>query len=548
MDTSSPTFLANQAALEGEEATVTGWRPRLFGDDRWPHPALLAFGAAAVLGGLILRFWAPSAMWLDEALSINIARLPVGQIPRALSHDGSPPLYYLMLHYWMALFGRSDFAARALSGLTSVVALPFFWAAGRRLGGRTVAWVVFFLALSSPFAINYATSARMYSLMILLTLLGYLALARAFEYPSAGRLVAVAAVTAALLYTHYWGIYLVGLAGGLVVWRIWRSGRGRSTLKAMGCGVALWLPWAPVFFYQTLHTGTPWSAPASAGDLLQVFADFSGSGPWGGLLMFATFILFVFGTFGKTAPAGTIVATEDPDGYVRHTTTGPAVVLDLKPRPGTAPLVAVAVGTVSVAVIFGALANAAFVARYTAVVLPLFLLVVSTGLAVMPGRTFRAGCISVLCVAGLLTGIGENSSPRTQATQVATVLNSQAQAGDLVIYCPDQLGPSVDRLLRVPGLEQITFPRAAAPQRVNWVDYTKTINSTDVASFAEEALSRAGSSHTVWLVWRDGYAGLGGACGYLKSWLDLFRGGGVTLVKENGSTYYEFENLTRYTA
>lgn len=501
-----------------------------------------------MLAGLILRFWAPSALWLDEALSVNIARLPIGQIPRALSHDGSPPLYYLLLHYWMLLFGRSDFAVRALSGVTSVVTLPFFWAAGRRLGGRIVAWVVFFLALSSPFAINYATSTRMYSLMILLSLLGYLALARALEYPTAGRLVAVAVVTAALLYTHYWGIYLVGLAGAWLAWRIWRSGQGASTLKAMACGVALWLPWVPVFIYQTLHTGTPWSASASANDLLQVFADFSGSGPWGGLLMFATFILFIFGTFGKTAPAGTIVATEDPDGYIRHVTTGPAVVLDLRPRPGTAPLVAVAVGTVSVAVIFGALANAAFVARYTAVVLPLFLLVVSTGVAVMPGRKFRVGCISLLCVAGLLTGIGENRIARTQATQVAAVLNSQAQAGDLVIYCPDQLGPAVDRLLHVPGLEQITFARAAAPQRVNWVDYTKVINSTDVANFAENALSRAGSSHTVWLVWRDGYAGLGGQCGYLKSWLDLFRGSGVTLVRANGSTYYEFENLTRYTA
>jgi mannosyltransferase len=548
MDTSSRTFTANPAALEGGPATPAGWRTRLFGDEGWPHPALVACGSAAVLAGLILRFWTPSALWLDEALSVNIARLPVSQIPRALSHDGSPPLYYLMLHYWMALFGRSDFAVRALSGVTSVVTLPFFWAAGRRLGGRMVAWVVFFLAVSSPFAINYATSTRMYSLMILLSLLGYLALARAFEYPTAGRLVAVAAVTAALLYTHYWGIYLVGFAGAWVAWRIWRSGQGGPTLKAMVCGVALWLPWTPVFIYQTLHTGTPWSASASASDLLQVFADFSGTGPWGGLLMFATFILFIFGTFGKTAPAGTIVATEDPDGHVRHAITGPAVVLDLKPRPGTAPLVAVAVATVSAAVIFGALANAAFVARYTAVVLPLFLLVVSTGVAVMPGRKFRIGCISVLCLVGLLTGIGENSSARTQATQVAAVLNSQAQPGDLVIYCPDQLGPAVDRLLRVPGLEQITFPRAAAPQRVDWVDYTKVIASTDVATFAQNALSRAGTSHTVWLVWRDGYAGLSGDCGYLKSWLDLFRGTGVTLVRDDGSTYYEFENLTRYTA
>jgi uncharacterized membrane protein len=391
----------------------------------------------------------------------------------------------------MALFGRGDVAVRALSGVISVVALPFFWIAGRRLGGRTVGWVAFFLALSSPFAINYATSARMYSLMILLSLLGYLAVARALEFPSAGRLVAVGAVTVALLYTHYWGIYLVAITAGWLVWRIRRTGRGRTVLQALVFGCLLWLPWAPVFLYQTLHTGTPWTTSASASDLLGVFADFSGSGPWGGLLMFATFMLFIFGTFGRTAAPGTVVSVEDPDGSIRQTTVGPAVVLALRPRPGTAPLVAVAVGTMSAAVLFGALANAAFVARYTAVVLPLFLLVVSTGVAVIPGRRFRLGCIAVLCVAGLLTGLGENSSPRTQATQVAAVLNAQAQPGDLVVYCPDQLGPAVNRLLNVSGVQQITFPRATAPDRVNWVDYKKVIAGTDVSSYVQSALARA---------------------------------------------------------
>jgi hypothetical protein len=147
----------------------------------------------------------------------------------------------------------------------------------------------------------------------------------------------------------------------------------------------------------------------------------------------------------------------------------------------------------------------------------------------------------------LLTGLGENGTQRTQAVDAAAVLNAQAQPGDLVVYCPDQLGPAVDRLLTVRGVQQITFPRAAAPQRVNWVDYRKVIGRTDVSSFAQSALARAGANHTVWLVWRDGYPGLGGDCGYLRSWLDLFRGAGVTLVRQNINSFYEYENLTRYT-
>jgi uncharacterized membrane protein len=536
-----------QTTARSPATPPAGLLETLFGERHRPHPAVVAGGAVAVVACVVLRFWAPSALWLDETISVNIARLPVTHIPGALSHDGAPPLYYVLLHYWMDLFGTSDFAARALSGLISVATLPVFWLAGRRLGGRTVAWVTFFLALSSPFAINYATTARMYSLMILLSLLGYLALSSTLEDPTPRRRLALAAVTAGLLYTHYWGVYLVIVTGLWLLWRFRRSGEGRPALRAMAAGTLVWLPWVPVFIYQTLHTGTPWTTSASPGDLLKVFADWSGGGPWGGLLMYATFLLFIFGTFGRTAAPGSMVTLEDREGRTRLVRAGPAVVLELTPRPGMGPLVAIGVGTLVVAVALGAVANAAFVARYTAVVLPVFLLVMSVGVAVIPGRRFRAGCLAVLVLAGVLTGESENAQPRTQAVQVATVLNSQAQSGDLVIYCPDQLGPAVDRLITVPGLREITFPRAIGPQRVDWVDYRQAIASANVYQFAQEALSKVTANQTVWLVWRNGYPSLGSDCGYLMKWLDLFRNqSSVTLVHADGS-YYEFENLTRYT-
>jgi hypothetical protein len=180
-------------------------------------------------------------------------------------------------------------------------------------------------------------------------------------------------------------------------------------------------------------------------------------------------------------------------------------------------------------------------------VLPLFLLVVAMGVAVLPGRRFRAGALAVLTLAGLLSGSLENGQQRTQAGQVDAVLNVQARPGDLVVYCPDQLGPAVDRLLKVKGVTEITFPRAIGPQRVDWVDYKKVIAATDVAAFAQAALARLGTGHSLWLVWRDGYPGLGGDCGYLKSWLDMLRGPGTTAVSASGN-FFENEYLVRYSS
>ena len=80
-----------------------------------------------IAAGLILRFWTRSGLWLDEALTVDIARLPLSQIPEALKHDGAPPLYYYLLHFWIVLFGQSNAAVRSLSGVIAVVTLPVAW-------------------------------------------------------------------------------------------------------------------------------------------------------------------------------------------------------------------------------------------------------------------------------------------------------------------------------------------------------------------------------------------------------------------------------------
>src|SRR5690348_9191411 len=97
-----------------------------------PAPVeVVVVGIVAVLAGGVLRFVTASSLWLDEALSVNIARLPVGDIGPWLRHDGHPPLYYWLLHGWIELFGSGDVAVRALSGVFGLLTLPLAYLAGR---------------------------------------------------------------------------------------------------------------------------------------------------------------------------------------------------------------------------------------------------------------------------------------------------------------------------------------------------------------------------------------------------------------------------------
>src|ERR687893_1209151 len=62
--------------------------------------------------------------WIDEGLSVGIADRPLGEIPDALRRDGSPPLYYVVLHVWMQVAGTSEEAARALSLACALLCVP----------------------------------------------------------------------------------------------------------------------------------------------------------------------------------------------------------------------------------------------------------------------------------------------------------------------------------------------------------------------------------------------------------------------------------------
>src|SRR3546814_472074 len=164
---------------------------------------LLAAVAGLVVIGSVARFLTGSPLWLDEALSVNIASLPLGDIEGALRRDGHPPLYYWLLHGWMEVFGDGDRAARALSGVISLATLPLIWAIGRRVEGARAARFALLVAALSPYAIRYASEARMYALVMLLVAAGYLLYRRVVEGPRVLDTVLPAVTVGALVWPPY---------------------------------------------------------------------------------------------------------------------------------------------------------------------------------------------------------------------------------------------------------------------------------------------------------------------------------------------------------
>ena len=172
------------------------------------------------------------------------------------------------------------------SGLLSVASLPLMGLAGRRLvrtaprrcrrpwPTRWVAWAGVLLLASSPFAIHYATEARMYSLVVLLVLAGFLALDTVRHRPSWRASVGLGLVTGLLLLTHYWAFFLVAAVAGLLAVRAARSRGARRALLAMAVGSLLFVPWLPSFLEQMRTTGTPWGTPPKPRAVFDIVLQF----------------------------------------------------------------------------------------------------------------------------------------------------------------------------------------------------------------------------------------------------------------------------------
>lgn len=120
------------------------------------------------------------------------------------SFDVHPPLYYLLLHGWMELFGDSILAVRSLSVVFGVMAVALSMVFTRRLVNERAALAVGWLMAIMLIAVRYSQEARMYTLMGLLTIAATMALVMWLHKPNNCHYLALYAVLTTLnLYTHY---------------------------------------------------------------------------------------------------------------------------------------------------------------------------------------------------------------------------------------------------------------------------------------------------------------------------------------------------------
>ncbi|CAN7730114.1 glycosyltransferase family 39 protein [Pseudomonas sp. PSB11] len=176
---------------------LTDTRARLY----WWGGGLLILALA-----VLTRFYdlTAAAIWGDEGSSVLMSRYSIADIWVHAAHDVHPPLYFMLLHGWIELFGDGIFSIRSLSALPGIAAVMLGMWLVRLIASPRAALLAGLMLALLPTAVRYSQEVRMYSLLGLWLLGATIALVYWVKQPRHTQvLVIYALLMTAGFYTHY---------------------------------------------------------------------------------------------------------------------------------------------------------------------------------------------------------------------------------------------------------------------------------------------------------------------------------------------------------
>jgi mannosyltransferase len=238
-------------------------------------------------------FYFIQSVWRDEAFSFFMAQPGIFQIIKNTATDFNPPLYYLLLHFWIWFAGNSDVKLRLLSFIFHLITVYFAYLLNRKIFSQKFAIFGALCMFLNPMLLYYAFELRMYSLFSMFTMIS-------FYY----------------FYCKKWNSYLISTIFGLythtffiivpVSYAIYYFVTKQLNIKKLiniFKPVIFFIPWIPVIVNQFLRSKNSWIFPVDfqliRSVLGNLFTSYEGTpGNWWILTSILSLILIVLFLIG----------------------------------------------------------------------------------------------------------------------------------------------------------------------------------------------------------------------------------------------------------
>jgi mannosyltransferase len=376
-----------------------------------PHSQLRrvdpAIVAVTILGFALASYrLGTKSMWLDEATSVNHARLGLSGLWTVVS--GSDPnmgLYYLLLHWWVRVFGYGEAAVRSMTVVLAGWAVPVMVLLGKRLFGRATGLLAGLLLAISPFFVQYEQTARSYALVVLLVLLSSYFFVAELERPARARSVAYVLSSSLAVYAHYFAAYVL-LAQLLTLLAVKRREASTRGWLIVAAAVAVLCAPDVVFALRAGSGNVSWLRAPTVGTLAHLPSELAG-----GIALAVVLIVLVCYGFARAAAD----RQEWQAGFLAAWLVIP-VILDFAVSKVVQPL---------------------FLDYYMIIVLPPFMLLAAVGVAKLSRQAAQAIALGLLVVLSAVGVRNWYTSPGAENYRgAARYILDHERPGDGVIYYP----------------------------------------------------------------------------------------------------------------
>ena len=254
-----------------------------------------------VLFNLILKiiFLDHRDIAMDEPFTIFYAQADFYTLFEMLKTENNPPLFFILLHFWIKVFGISAFSVRFLPMIFSTLTAPVIYFLGKRFFSHRVGLVAALIFTFSNYQLLFAHEARIYSLFGLLTVVSmylFLQLSNRHDLRSA---IFLAIINILLVYSHFFGFYIlvIQLTSCLVI-KKFRIRVLKLYMVTLVIVMISYIPYLSIFISRFLLTsmhGT-WVPQPILSDLYKMVWKFSNAPVttvFFLFLLFSAFIMFI---------------------------------------------------------------------------------------------------------------------------------------------------------------------------------------------------------------------------------------------------------------
>ena len=215
-------------------------------------------------------FLGANSLAVDEPFSVYHSQMNLSAIIQLLAQGNNPPLYEILLHFWVKLFGISEFSVRFPSLIFSTITVGFLFQIGQKFFNRRTAVLTCLIFIFSNFQITLAHESRTYTLLGMLTAISmfyYIKILQACNKSDLpipkSNFIGLGFVNALLGYCHYFGfqVIIVQFLYTLIWFPVFRS-QLKNIVVTIVVTFILYIPNIPTIFNRFhASAGGTWITP-----------------------------------------------------------------------------------------------------------------------------------------------------------------------------------------------------------------------------------------------------------------------------------------------